>query len=124
MGRTSEYTQETADSICEQIADGRSLRSICADAGMPDKATVFRWLAAHETFRDQYARARESQADSLFDDILEIADTAEDAQLARLRVDARKWMAGKLKPKVYGDKIGLDHSGSITVAAGPLDNDI
>jgi len=124
MGRTSEYTQETADSICEQIADGRSLRSICADVGMPDKATVFRWLAAHETFRDQYARARESQADSLFDDILEIADTAEDAQLARLRVDARKWMAGKLKPKVYGDKIGLDHSGSITVAAGPLDNDI
>lgn len=124
MGRTSEYTQETADSICEQIADGRSLRSICADVGMPDKATVFRWLAAHETFRDQYARARESQADSLFDDILEIADTAEDAQLARLRVDARKWMAGKLKPKVYGDKIGLDHSGSITVAAGPLDDDI
>jgi len=124
MGRTSEYTQETADSICEQIADGRSLRSICADVGMPDKATVFRWLAAHETIRDQYARARESQADSLFDDILEIADTAEDAQLARLRVDARKWMAGKLKPKVYGDKIGLDHSGSITVAAGPLDNDI
>lgn len=124
MGRASEYTQETADSICEQIADGRSLRSICADVGMPDKATVFRWLAAHETFRDQYARARESQADSLFDDILEIADTAEDAQLARLRVDARKWMAGKLKPKVYGDKIGLDHSGSITVAAGPLDNDI
>ena len=124
MGRTSEYTQETADSIYEQIADGRSLRSICADVGMPDKATVFRWLAAHETFRDQYARARESQADSLFDDILEIADTAEDAQLARLRVDARKWMAGKLKPKVYGDKIGLDHSGSITVAAGPLDNDI
>ena len=124
MGRTSEYTQETADNLSEKLADGRSLRSICADVGMPDKATVFRWLAAHETFRDQYARARESQADSLFDDILEIADTAEDAQLARLRVDARKWMAGKLKPKVYGHKIGLDNSGSITVAAGPLDNDI
>lgn len=107
MARASEYTQETADLICEQVADGRSLRSICADAGMPDKATVFRWLAAHEAFRDQYARARESQADSLFDDILEIADTAEDAQIARLRVDARKWMAGKLRPKVYGEKVEL-----------------
>lgn len=113
MGRTSEYTQETADSICEQIADGRSLRSICADVGMPSKTSVFRWLAASADFRDQYARAREAQADSLFDDILEIADTAEDAQLARLRVDARKWMAGKLKPKSYGEKVELEHSGEV-----------
>ncbi len=41
---------------------------------MPDKATVFRWLAAKPDFRDQYACAREAQADAMAEDILEIAD--------------------------------------------------
>jgi terminase small subunit-like protein len=41
---------------------------------MPDMATVFRWLARHAEFRDQYARAREVQADYLAEEILEIAD--------------------------------------------------
>lgn len=118
------FSQDVADAICEQIADGKSLRAICAVEGMPDKATVFRWLSneQHVAFRDQYARAREAQADVLFDEILEIADDGtndtiytEDGERtnqeviarSRLRVDARKWMAGKLRPKVYGDKIEL-----------------
>ena len=126
MGRPSTYSDEMADAICERLADGESLRSICRDEGMPDKATVFRWLAANEVFRDQYARAREAQADALFDDVLEIADDArndwmvrngdddlgwqmngEHIQRSRVRIDARKWMAGKLRPKVYGDKIAV-----------------
>ena len=83
---------------------------------MPNKATVFRWLAAHEAFSDQYAHARDSQADTLFDDVLAIADqydTLSEAlnpdliQRAKLRIDARKWMAGKLRPKKYGEKLEL-----------------
>lgn len=88
-----------------------------------------RWLGVNETFRDQYARAREMQADALFDDILSIADdgrndwmlknfgedtrwveNGEALRRSALRVDARKWMAGKLKPKQYGEKIDLNHS--------------
>lgn len=120
--------------ICERIADGESLRAICDDEGLPDKATVFRWLAADEAFCDQYARAREAQAEAVFDDILTIADdgrndwmerkNADDQNIgwmengealrrSQLRIDARKWMAGKLKPKKYGDKIDLNHSGAI-----------
>lgn len=124
------FSQKTADAICERIADGESLRTICGDEGMPNKATVFRWLAANDAFRDQYARAREAQADTLFDDILEIADDArndwmerngdddsgwqvngEHIQRSRLRMDARKWMAGKLRPKVYGDKSVIEGPG-------------
>ena len=133
MGRPSSFTQEIADAICEGIAEGRSLRDICDEPGMPNKATVFRWLAddAYMLFRDQYTRAREAQADVLFDDILQIADDGKrdtyiDADgnertdqdviaRSRLRVDARKWMAGKLRPKVYGDKIQTEHSGEMTV---------
>lgn len=113
MARPSDYTPETADAICELLADGDSLRKICSQDGMPNKSTVFRWLAANEEFRDQYARARESQADSYVDDITDIADTAkpEDAAVARLRIDARKWAAGKLRPKAYGDKLDLQHTG-------------
>lgn len=127
MPRPSDFTQETADLICDKLAEGKSLRSICLAEDMPSKSAVFRWLAANEAFRDQYARAREAQADALFDDILDIADdgsndfitkenadgseyeavNAEHIQRSRLRVDARKWMAGKLQPKKYGEKLAL-----------------
>lgn len=107
MGRPSDYSQQTADAICERLAEGESLRAICASDSMPSKAAVFRWLGERAEFRDQYARAREEQAESLADEITEIADTAEDAQIARLRIDARKWVASKLKPKRYGDRLEL-----------------
>ena len=129
LGRPTVFTEELASNICEGIADGRSLRSIVAsDDGMPARSTIFRWLANDQNFQDQYAKAREAQADVLFEEILDIADEAQtttklvgqgdDAEEIitydsvavarnRLRVDARKWMAGKLRPKKYGDKLEL-----------------
>lgn len=127
-GRPTTFNQETADEICNRIANGESLRSICDAESMPDKATVFRWLGAHKLFCDQYARAREAQADAIFDEILHIADNpkigvktktndkgevevseGDMIEHRRLQVDARKWMAGKLRPKKYGDKLDVDH---------------
>ena len=115
MGRPSDFTQETADTICERLADGESLRAICSDADMPSTSAVCRWLASNEAFREQYAHARELQADALFDDCLAIADgttlkAKEDVQDRRLQIDTRKWMAGKLKGK-YSDKTKHEHSG-------------
>jgi hypothetical protein len=126
------FSQEKADAICERLADGESLRTICSEEGMPSKTTVFRWLADNEQFRDQYARAREAQADAIFDDILSIADDGRNDWMVRkfgdderwvengealrrsaLRIDARKWMAGKLRPKKYGDKLDVEHSGVV-----------
>jgi hypothetical protein len=104
--------QSTKDRICEQIAEGRSLRAICTDEGMPNKATVFRALGEDEEFRDQYTRARETQADTLFEEVLEIADGPTQADDRRVRIDARKWMAGKLRPKVYGDKVQTELTGA------------
>ena len=132
-GRPTLYNEQIASAICAEMAEGRSLRSICRDDGMPSLTAVFTWLAKHPEFADQYARAREAQADALFEEVLEIADDArndwmerngEDAgwqlngehvQRSRLRVDARKWMAGKLRPKVYGDK--MQHTGE---GGGPI----
>lgn len=126
-GRPSRFTLNIADQICERLADGESLRTICSDDSMPNRSTVFRWLSQNKEFCSQYARAREAQADALADEILDIADNnAHDIAVdnegnetinhdaiarSRLRVDTRKWLAGKLKPKVYGDKIQQELTG-------------
>lgn len=140
MGRPSSFTQEIADLICERLADGESLRSICSGENMPSRTTVFRWLPENQTFRDQYARAREAQADLLADEILEIADdsagdkiklhgievlNSEYVQRSRLRIDARKWIASKLAPKKYGDKLELagDKESPLTVVIQKLTGD-
>lgn len=118
-GRPTIKTNELIDEMLERIADGESLRSICRDDHMPNKATVFRWLTEDAEFNDQYAKARESQADSFVDDMLEIVDDTKLqsdpslAAVARLRLDARKWIASKLKSKSYGDKVQQEVSGDL-----------
>lgn len=127
MARPSDYTEEQAIEICGQLVSGLPLVKICQDEGMPDVRTVYRWLNANEAFRHMYTRAREDQADTLADEIIAISDDGgndtyetEDGKVltnqdvvarSRLRVDARKWVAAKLKPKKYGDKIETEHSG-------------
>ena len=78
VGRPSLYTETLAANICQRLAEGETLRSVCRDEAMPDKATILRWLADKKKadFRDQYAHARDMQADALFDEALEIADDA------------------------------------------------
>lgn len=123
----SEFSQQLADVICDRLAEGESLRSICRDEEMPVQSTVFKWLAQREEFAKQYARAREAQADAMADEILEIADDGRndtyidgngdertDPEVigrSRLRVDARKWLASKMAPKKYGDKVTAEHVG-------------
>lgn len=112
VGRPSKFSQDLAENICEQIANGKSLRAICAEDDMPPMKTIYRWLEANEEFRHQYARARDRQADHYFEEIVEIADSVEADSAAvakaRLQVDARKWTLSKLAPKKYGEKTELD----------------
>ncbi|CRR10576.1 hypothetical protein AN993_21255 [Stenotrophomonas maltophilia] len=129
MARPSKYSQQLADAICDLLVDGKSLRTICSTAKMPSRSTVIRWLAENEAFRNQYARARELQADTLAEEILDIADkavlgerlkkdgkgkvlerqTGDMVERSKLMIDARKWYAGKLQPKKYGERVALDH---------------
>lgn len=108
-----EFSQELFDSICERIAEGESGRAIMRDKETPSLSTFWKWLKEPELAK-QYARAKQEQADAIFEDCLDIADNAtlEETQLARMRIDTRKWMAGKLRPKVYGDKLTQDNISS------------
>jgi hypothetical protein len=117
-GRPSDYLPEVASDICALLADGESLRKVCERPEMPNKATVFRWLAEHEQFRDQYRVATETRADAIFEEMFDIADEVkEDAAAvskARLRVDTRKWALSRMNPKKYGEKLSqeIDHKSS------------
>jgi hypothetical protein len=88
-GRPSHYSAEIADTICDRLAGGESLRAICADAGMPDRATVSRWLAHYEEFRDLYGSARECQAECLVDEMLEIARDSSRDYVKKVGVDGK-----------------------------------
>jgi hypothetical protein len=111
IGRPSTYSEYIANTICERISLGESLRSICRDDDFPDKMTVLRWLQKHPEFRAQYTQARDEQADTYFDMIIDEAFNSHDAQIGRLRVDALKWVSSKLAPKRYGDRIEHEHTG-------------
>ncbi|MDR6393045.1 terminase small subunit-like protein [Paraburkholderia phenoliruptrix] len=130
MGRPTTFTQELADLICERLADGESLRAICLDDSMPARASIFKWLGENKSFSDQYARAREAQADTMADEILHIADTPVMGQKTvskatgieitegdmiehrRLQVDARKWLAAKMAPKKYSERLMSELTGA------------
>lgn len=129
MARPSDFTQDLADTICQRLAEGNSLRSICLHEDMPNKSTVLRWLLdpARAAFCDQYTRARELQADVHVDEMPDIADdgsndyitktnadgstyeqvNSEHIQRSRLRIDTRKWIAERMRPKKYGAKVAL-----------------
>jgi hypothetical protein len=137
-GRPTDYSTDLANEICARIAEGESLRSICRCDGMPNIRSVMRWLGIHSEFSQQYARAREAQAESMFEEMLEIADdgsndwmerTGKDGETgdkvvdhehvsrSKLRVDTRKWMLARMAPKKYGDATNIKLSGD---AENPL----
>ena len=112
LGRPTKYSPELAASILLRLTEGESLRSIVKDADMPGQATVYEWLLAKPDFAEQYARARDEQADTLADEIVAIADETPETepvfdkngelvemrlhsayiQWQKNRVDARKWV--------------------------------
>ena len=133
-GRPSKYNDLIADSICEELAQGRSLIQITHESDYPHEVTVYRWLDKHEEFRKKYARARELQAEHYAAEIIRLADTpvvaekrtikadgseevviGDNVERTRLQIDARKWYASKLAPKVYGEKLQQEVTGELGI---------
>lgn len=135
-GRPTKYSQELSDRICEELAIGKSLRTVCEGEDMPSLKTIFNWFRTYPEFLQQYARAKEESADAMAEEVLDIADDGENdwiereradgstftalnseaIQRSRLRVDTRKWLMSKMKPKKYGDKMDVTSDGkAITI---------
>lgn len=130
MARPTKYTKEIGDAILEQVATtSKGLRAICDQAGI-SPSTFYLWLTDNKAFSEQYARVKVMQADLLAEEILQISDdgsndymtivkgdksyNVEDREVtsrSKLRVDSRKWLASKLAPKKYGDKMDVTSDG-------------
>ena len=120
--------------LCQATMDtDKGIKRLCDtfrkdDPEFPPARTIRDWIAESEEFSALYARAKLLQADFLAEQIVEISDDSSEDELfvggddesgagakrvqnsefiarSRLRVDARKWVASKLAPKKYGDKI-------------------
>lgn len=123
MQWTPDKKEEAFSDIIKLISEGRSVRSIIDGADrklIPSMPTFYEWLEENEEYSKRYARACESRAELIFEEILEIADDSEKdtlidedgnerintefVQRSRLKIDARKWMLGKMQPTKYGDK--------------------
>jgi hypothetical protein len=123
-GRPSIYTPELAEEICLRLAEGESLRTICRDAHMPNLSAILTWVAEDRGgFHAMYTCARTIQAHNLAERALGEAMSArcnEDATAARLRFDALRWYAGKLLPKVYGDRMEVEQTVRAVVSDEPM----
>lgn len=121
MAKDSTYTPEQGAKFCAAMASSSdSITTICKRAGMPSKATVFRWKAEIPEFKAMYDAAKSDQVDALFDEIPEIADkspeSSEGVAKAKLRIYARIETAQRLKPKQYGTRTQLTGDGGGPVA--------
>ena len=116
--------------ILRGISEGKSLSSTLRADGMPSYSLARQMIKNNPEFRAAYEKAVEDRADRLAEEIIELSDkelpdglegsmASAWVQQKRLQVEARKWVAAKLKPKTYGDRIDVavtDHRISITGA--------
>ena len=116
-GRPSLYTPELAQLLCDRIGSGELAVEIVKEPGMPSFGTIHRWQGERPEFRELYARAREMQAHACAERavISGRRATAEDANAARVRFDADRWLAARLDPKNYGDRVDHNIAGDLNI---------
>jgi hypothetical protein len=122
--------------LLERVANGESVNSICKDPDMPTRGMVYDWSYDESfSFGDRFARALENRAHCLLDDCIDIADNIDfsetDAAIlsarinhAKMRIDARLRVIGKMSPNRYGDKVTHvgPNGGAIQIAALTIDS--
>ena len=120
MGRPVKWPQEHPvwREIVARVSAGKSVSTVLADKDMPTWTGFQNMLAQDESLQAAYDKAVQDRADKMADEILELSDQEMPAglegamasawvQQKRMQVDARKWIASKLKPRVYGDRIDM-----------------
>ncbi len=132
-GRPSTYRDSIGALICSRIAGGETLSAICRTSGLPATQTVYQWKRANPAFAANLTQARIEQQELWADQIIEIADDStldtvtktdpkgrtfeavdhENINRDRLRIDTRKFLMAKIAPRIYGDKLQHDHTGTI-----------
>ena len=120
---------ELFEKICDRIAQGEALKHITKEDSMPSRTEFYRWVDESEEKRGLYTRACEERAETIFDEILDIADDGsndfmkivkgdieyevenkEVTNRSKLRVEARKWVLSRMLPRKFGDKLQVEQT--------------
>lgn len=123
-GRPTTYTAELAEEICWLVVQGKTMAQIGRMASMPDERTIFRWLARHTEFGQQYAQAREQRHMRQQDRLGELAEDVLEGNLdpKAFREAARQlnWQAEREAAKKYGRNLNLNGNLSVTMELSDL----
>ena len=126
-GPKEAYTPDLFELFCTLLEEGKSIRQAAKEIGV-DPATAWRWKDQEEGNSQRYARARELRSELFADEIRELSDDSSNDTLSgekgdypnsvavarnKLQIDTRKFLMSKFYPKVYGDRMNIDHSGKV-----------
>jgi len=122
-GRPTKYSKEVAEKICSKVSvtSAGLMQLYHENDYFPHPDTIYEWRSKIPEFSDMYAQAKKHQADILAEQIIEMSDNcaieyhrgSEYIMATRLQVDSRKWMAAKLLPRIYGDKVTTDNTHTV-----------
>jgi len=101
---------ELKGDLLKDISEGASVAALVRSEKYPSYATIFKWLGEDEGFRLAYEKAFQLRAETMFEEMLEIADNPDkeaDVNRDRLRVDTRKWALARMNPRKFGDKVEM-----------------
>lgn len=122
----STYSEDLAREICTVVSTStKGIPALCKIyEHWPNQDTIYQWRWLYPEFADRYMQAKMLQGYLLAEEIISIADDdshdyyigedgiakvdQEAIHRARLRIEARKWLAAKLLPKLYGDRVQTD----------------
>jgi hypothetical protein len=104
--------------VLERLIGGMGMEEACSPPDCPSKAAVYLRMARDAEFATVIARAREAQQHAIIDQTVDMADAAtlENWQVVRLQIWARQWRAGKLAPRIYGERVNANVTGEVTLA--------
>jgi hypothetical protein len=104
VGRRTVKTPELVQEILDLVIAGYNMDGICSRKGIPDRATVYRWLLDDAVFNKAYKEAVSLRAHNTFLDVFEIADrpkaTIKDVAADRLRCNVRLRAAAIANPSL------------------------
>lgn len=115
------FDMAVVTTICQRIADGKSLRAVCKAADMPARENFLDWVAKKPEVRALYEQAIADREERYFEEVIEIADSGRDPQKTRVQVDARKWVLARMNPKKYGDRMTNELTGA---GGGPIESNM
>lgn len=123
MGCVTTYSDELAEIVIEWLWSGKTMTQLEREDPRIKRRTVSDWRRDNPEFGARYEEAMIGGAYALVDETRDIVDTlGEPADSRKLRAWQRFEEAKRKAPKVFGDKVDVNHGGqpgnpvSLTVA--------